>query len=820
MSHAIKHVVSPLRIVHKVGARVLVTAPNFRGAWDAATQYVLNDVVSYAGSSYVATAPSLNDAPPSSSWALLASKGDAGSAGADGAQGPTGPEGPAGEQGEAGLPGADGAQGPQGEPGQAGADGAQGPQGPAGADGAPGPSDLITESGGPTDLSVGAVANGQVLGRFGSTVTGFDLEATGDVVLAVSGAGSDSDATRAPRLTSGDHSGKPFATLDGALAALPARIKSATVNLAAGTYQGGTAKGFAGGSLDIVGSWATPTITTGVTSGTAGAGSVATLLNKPAGAPDWTAGELVGKLVRITGGGGYFGSGAFDENVLRVRSNTGSQVVFESSMYGLDGSSVFEIVEEGTIINAAAADTYGGASYLLGVINTTCDVRLRRIRIDNTPLTAIYGLITAQTQFVQVSACGFTSCFVVPGYSSNLGLLSVHLASSYLYLYGQNVALMNGIVAVGSTIQAERFESLTASNVWADGMFYGSSVALAHGGIATLGGEISNCTSSTPLLLDNVRKFTVGGSLTGTNADAAYGMQIMGGGQYNLAGASLVGAVEGQAVRVESASNLSYAQIDGNGVLERNGTFVVGGTPGTRVLLEDVQVAQGQVYLYGFIRPLGDAYKEIAAHAGGGQGSATTVGYVGTKIVTCASDHDSVRLLGGGEVLMTGGLEGYVINGTAKIADVYPPSGQQLYLDGAAQGVNTAVPLAAGATFWWRSDNAGNYFVSAGGSTTLADGAVTNAKLATVATQTIKGRTTAGTGAVEDLTAAQAAAILPAVVGDSGSGGTKGLVPAPAAGDAAAGKFLRADGTWNAPAPAASVPAALKIYMQINFGGL
>jgi hypothetical protein len=44
---------------------------------------------------------------------------------------------------------------------------------------------------------------------------------------------------------------------------------------------------------------------------------------------------------------------------------------------------------------------------------------------------------------------------------------------------------------------------------------------------------------------------------------------------------------------------------------------------------------------------------------------------------------------------------------------------------------------------------------------------------------------------------------LNAVVGDSGSGGTKGLVPAPSSGDAAAGKFLKADGTW---ATASSFP--------------
>lgn len=37
------------------------------------------------------------------------------------------------------------------------------------------------------------------------------------------------------------------------------------------------------------------------------------------------------------------------------------------------------------------------------------------------------------------------------------------------------------------------------------------------------------------------------------------------------------------------------------------------------------------------------------------------------------------------------------------------------------------------------------------------------------------------------------------MVGDSGAGGVKGLVPAPAAGSAAAGKFLKADGTFQIP---------------------
>ena len=48
------------------------------------------------------------------------------------------------------------------------------------------------------------------------------------------------------------------------------------------------------------------------------------------------------------------------------------------------------------------------------------------------------------------------------------------------------------------------------------------------------------------------------------------------------------------------------------------------------------------------------------------------------------------------------------------------------------------------------------------------------------------------------------------MVGDAGAGGASGVVPAPAAGDGAAGKALLADGTWGTPAagaPAAHAPS-------------
>jgi hypothetical protein len=83
------------------------------------------------------------------------------------------------------------------------------------------------------------------------------------------------------------------------------------------------------------------------------------------------------------------------------------------------------------------------------------------------------------------------------------------------------------------------------------------------------------------------------------------------------------------------------------------------------------------------------------------------------------------------------------------------------------------------------------------GAVTVPDASFSNAKLATVATATIKGRVTAGTGVVEDLTGTQTTTLLSNVVGASQSvAGTKGLVPAAAAGDQY--KVLTGAGTFQA----------------------
>ncbi|HET6391010.1 DUF2793 domain-containing protein [Hyphomicrobium sp.] len=80
---------------------------------------------------------------------------------------------------------------------------------------------------------------------------------------------------------------------------------------------------------------------------------------------------------------------------------------------------------------------------------------------------------------------------------------------------------------------------------------------------------------------------------------------------------------------------------------------------------------------------------------------------------------------------------------------------------------------------------------------------VGNASLANMANGTIKGRTSSGSGAPEDLTGAQATALLDAFTG-SGASHKKGLVPAPGS-TAGTARYLREDGSW---ADLSNVPLA------------
>lgn len=75
------------------------TSTNWRGAWSSSTAYAINDVTSFSGSSYIATAAGTNQEPDTQTtfWSLVAA------AGATGATGPQGPQGTQGTQGTTGT---------------------------------------------------------------------------------------------------------------------------------------------------------------------------------------------------------------------------------------------------------------------------------------------------------------------------------------------------------------------------------------------------------------------------------------------------------------------------------------------------------------------------------------------------------------------------------------------------------------------------------------------------------------------------------------------------------------------------------------------
>jgi hypothetical protein len=115
------------------------------------------------------------------------------------------------------------------------------------------------------------------------------------------------------------------------------------------------------------------------------------------------------------------------------------------------------------------------------------------------------------------------------------------------------------------------------------------------------------------------------------------------------------------------------------------------------------------------------------------------------------------------------------------------------------RAINTTAPIAGGGdlsadrTISLNALGVTDAYLAANSVTTvkITDANVTLAKMANVATTTLIGRVTAGTGVPEALTATQATTILNAF-----TSGLKGLAPASGGGSV---NYLRADGTWAEP---------------------
>lgn len=171
-------------------------------------------------------------------------------------------------------------------------------------------------------------------------------------------------------------------------------------------------------------------------------------------------------------------------------------------------------------------------------------------------------------------------------------------------------------------------------------------------------------------------------------------------------------------------------------------------------------------------------------------------------ITTATASADYAPATSGGAILKGNGTGGF--SSAAAGTDYQAPIGTisgiakgngANALTAATAGTDYESPIAAGTTAqYWRGDKSWQTLDKSA----VGLGSVENTALSTWAGST--NITTLGTIATGVWSGtAIAANKLTAMVGDSGAGGTQGAAPAPASGDAAAGKFLKADGTWAAP---------------------
>jgi hypothetical protein len=154
------------------------------------------------------------------------------------------------------------------------------------------------------------------------------------------------------------------------------------------------------------------------------------------------------------------------------------------------------------------------------------------------------------------------------------------------------------------------------------------------------------------------------------------------------------------------------------------------------------------------------------AASGGGGGDTVSIQSTAADILSVSSGAISADDAGADRIVYWNNTSNKLTYGTP--ADVGAAASSHTHSD-ATQSVagflstadKTKIDgISSGANNYTHPNHTGDVTSAGDGATTIANNAVTNAKLAQVATGTLKGRATAGTGNAEDLTASQARTIL------------------------------------------------------------
>lgn len=273
-----------------------------------------------------------------------------------------------------------------------------------------------------------------------SRINGYDnsiavLSTTGDITLAVTSTGSDSDTRRPDTITTGDYSAYPFATIQAAVDATPGMICHDTeIDVGTGTFAGAlvSKQGCAASPenypwIRIYGTRAAATLASGSVSGTATSGGTSTLTLTGA---SWTVDDLQGRILYVTAG---TGAGEYV-----IATNTTDTITIPA-VATFDGTSVFQLEDLDTVVSAPRGGGYTGGAVFEIVRNGT-DAILQDIKItysdadangvfvENATATAKRVVMAASSAYdgfkayknstLFVANCGYTGTVTHAAYSS------------------------------------------------------------------------------------------------------------------------------------------------------------------------------------------------------------------------------------------------------------------------------------------------------------------------------------------------------------------------------------------------------------------
>jgi hypothetical protein len=320
------------------------------------------------------------------------------------------------------------------------------------------------------------------------------------------------------------------------------------------------------GQLRISGATAIYTPGSGASSGTAGAGTTTTQLNKPTGAGNWPGSNaLKGTFVLITGGGGY---DATRMTLRPVRANNTTSLTVDT-LVGMDSTTQFQLVNCASLVNDA-----GGTEAKIQLDRCRSKIILEALAFESGEFLRL--IQATDCDDITVSGCLFNTNPV---------------ASAVLFDTCRKVTFEHCVITSSSDVEMSDCRSVTVQDVVSIGGGQIEIVDCTKVSVRKLQADSAPSTvlrlirdsyvaaeaacsggGASPVYVEDVARLeAVDGCLTGSS-NTGYGLELNGNGGGTLVGCTITGGSgdvlfnDGGATHVQTWAVLSgtdFGRIDG-----------------------------------------------------------------------------------------------------------------------------------------------------------------------------------------------------------------------------------------------------------------